>query len=51
MKTFDFQKAPVVPAQCLWVSGLLLESGCRASAGLPHLQRARLTAGNRPAMG
>jgi len=51
MKTFDFQKAPVVPAHCLWVSGLLLESGCRASAGLPHLQRARQTAGNRPAMG
>jgi hypothetical protein len=37
MKTFDFRKAPVVPAHCLWVSVLLLESGCRASAGLPQL--------------
>lgn len=51
MKTLDIQKAPVVPPHCLWVSGLLLESGCRASAGLPHLQRVRQTAGNRLAMG
>jgi hypothetical protein len=51
MKTFDFQKAPVVPAHCLWVSGLLLESGCRASAGLPHLQRVKQVAGDRLVMG
>ena len=51
MKTFNFQNTPVVAPHCLWVSGLLLESGCRASAGLPRLRRARQTAGNRLAMG
>ena len=51
MQTFDFFKTPVVPPHCLWVSGLLLESGSRASAGVPRLQRARHTAGNRLAMG
>ncbi len=51
MQTFDSQKAPVIPPYCLWVSGLLLESGCRASAGLPRVQRVRQTVGNRLAMG
>lgn len=51
MKNFDFEKNPVVPPHCLWVSGLLLESGSRASAGVPRLHRARHTAGNRLAMG
>ena len=51
MQTFDSQKAPVIPPYCLWVSGLLLESGCRASAGLLRVQTVRQTAGNRLAMG
>ena len=51
MKTFNFAKMPVVPPHCLWVSGLLLESGSRASAGGPRLYRTRHTAGNRLAMG
>jgi hypothetical protein len=51
MQTFDFQKTPVVPPHCLWVSGLLLESGSRADAGLPLLRRMRHPAGNRLAMG
>ena len=51
MKTFDFQEKPPVAPYCLWVSGLLLESGSRASVGLPRLQRVRHTAGNRLAMG
>ena len=51
MQTFDFQKTPVVPPHCLWVSGLLLESGSRVDAGLPLLRRMRHPAGNRLAMG
>ena len=51
MQTLDFSKTPVIPPHCLWVSWLLLESGCRASAGLPRLFRVRHTAGNRLAMG
>ena len=51
MQTFHFEKTPIVPPHCLWVSGLLLISGCRASAGLPRLQSARPPAGNRLAMG
>lgn len=51
MQTFDYEKTPIVPPYCLWVSGLLLISGCRAEAGLPRLQRAWQPVGNRPAMG
>ncbi len=51
MKTFDFTNTPVVPLRCLWVSGLLLESGSRATAGVPRLYRARHRVGNRLAMG
>lgn len=51
MQTFDFEKMPIVPPHCLWVSGLLLISGCRADAGLPRLQRVQYPAGNRLAMG
>ena len=51
MQTFNFKKAPLVPPHCLWVSGLLLISGSRAGAGLPHLHRAWHPAGNRLAMG
>ena len=51
MQTFNFFKTPIVALRCLWISGLLLESGSRASAGLPRLERARHTAGNRLAMG
>lgn len=51
MQTFQFEKTPIVPPHCLWVSGLLLISGCRAGAGWPHLQSASYPAGNRLAMG
>ena len=51
MQTFDFTKIAIIPAHCLWVAGLLLESGSRASAGVPRLYRARHTAGNRLALG
>lgn len=51
MQTFDLNEAPIIPPHCLWLAGLLLESGSRASAGLPRLYRARPTAGNRLAMG
>lgn len=51
MQTFDTTKTAIIPAHCLWVAGLLLESGSRASAGLPRLYRVRQTAGNRLAMG
>ncbi len=51
MHTFDYEKTPIVPPYCLWVSGLLMISGCRAEAGLPRLQRAWQPVGNRPEMG
>ena len=51
MQTFDLNEAPIIPPHCLWVAGLLLESGSRVSAGLPRLHRARQTVGNRLAMG
>lgn len=51
MQTFDYEKQPVVPPHCLWVSGLLLISGCRVDAGLPRLHRAWRPAGNLLAMG
>lgn len=51
MQTFDFEKTLIVPPHCLWVSGLLLISGCRVDAGLPRLQSAWHPAGNRLAVG
>lgn len=51
MQTFDYEKTQIIPPHCLWVSELLLISGCRADAGLPRLHRARQPAGNRLAMG
>ena len=51
MQTFAHEKTPIIPPHCLWVSGLLLISGCRAGAGLPRLHRAWRPAGNRLAMG
>jgi hypothetical protein len=51
MQTFHYEKRPIVPAHCLWVSGLLLVSGYRAGAGLPLLHRVRHPAGTRLAMG
>ena len=51
MQTFDFEKRPIVPPYCLWVSGLLLVSGCREDGGLPRLYRVWQPGGNRPAMG
>ena len=51
MQTFDFEKTLIVPPHCLWVSGLLLISGCRVDAGLPRLHSAWHPAGNRLAVG
>ncbi len=51
MTTFHYAKTPVVPAHCLWVSALLLESGSRTNPGMPRLYRARHAAGKRPEMG
>lgn len=51
MQTSDYEKTQIIPPHCLWVSELLLISGCRADAGLPRLHRARQPAGNRLATG